>query len=246
MSGQTADSMRYGSTASVSDPFDITSFTGLEWFTTIKSYQQAPLLVAIGDSIIAGHPGNYSGAEDSLVNVPANSITGQLELLNSGYVSQNMGIGGEVSTEIKDRFTSDVVDLKPKLALINGGINDISSGSVNKTTMLSNYTTMLDACVTNNIVPVVCKITPWTGGTNEQMQDRDDRMSDLQTLVATYSGAVWCDFDESIGKFRSGGDSGNLWDYKSGYSNDNVHPNLTGYTAMAEVINLKIRAKYSF
>lgn len=231
--------------------------TGFDWDSVskkiayvipTKSYGQSPLLVAIGDSIMAGHPTHDSYIEDSITNNKLNSITGQLYILNSKYICQNMGSGGQTSTDIKNRFTADVIDLKPKIAIIQGGVNDISKGDITKATFISNYTTMLNACETAGIIPVVLKILPWTNGTNDQMQDRDEWMTDLEALVATYAGSVWVDFDIDMGKFRVGGDADNLWDLQTtpDYDQDGVHPTLLGYTKMAEVIDREIKKKYDF
>lgn len=246
-----ATSLKYGARATYEPPdaadenFD--AYGSLSYILTIQLLAQAPLVVVIGDSIAAGHNGHYSGLEASFTNVPANSIGGQLYLINSKYVYQNMGIGSQTSTNIKDRFTANCVALKPKIAIINGGVNDIAGGSITKATFLANYTTMLDACLTNDILPVVCKILPWTAGTNEQMQTRDEWMADLKTLVesATYNGAVWVDFDTAMGKNRATGDAGNLWDLQTDpdYNDDNIHPTLLGYAKMAEVIDAAITAK---
>jgi lysophospholipase L1-like esterase len=164
--------------------------------------------------------------------------------LDALYTYQNMGIGSQTSTMVAARFTADVVNLKPKIALIQGAVNDISGGLITEATFLSNYTTMLDACVTASIVPVICKMIPWTNGTNANMQTCDTWMASLQALVATYSSAVWVDFTTELGQFRVGGDVGNLWDLKAAYAADGVHPNLAGYTKMAELIDNAIKAKY--
>jgi len=115
-----------------------------------------------------------------------------------------------------------------------------------KTQFLAYWTVSLDALAAANIIPVVCKVLPWTNGTNGQMQTRDDWMTDLEALVATYTGSVWVDFDTAIGKFRAGGDEGNLWDIQTvpDYDADGVHLTLLGYTKMAEIIDAAILTKY--
>lgn len=218
----------------------------LAFVIPVKSYGQASLIIGIGDSIIAGHPFHDSYLENSKDDSKSGTITYQLSLLDSRYIYQNMGIGGQTSTNIKNRFTADVIDLKPKIAIIQGGVNDISKGDITKATFISNYTTMLNACETAGIIPVVLKILPWTNGTNDQMQDRDEWMTDLEALVATYAGSVWVDFDIDMGKFRVGGDADNLWDLQTDYDQDGVHPTLLGYTKMAEVIDREIKKKYDF
>jgi len=212
----------------------------IDFLIPIKSYGQAPLIVGVGDSIMAGHSGHYSGIENSKITNVANSICGQLYSINSNYICQNMGIGGQQSTHVEARFTEDVVDLKPRMTIMLMGVNDLFNG-VAKATFIAKYTSMLDECEANNIIPVVCKILPWTDGTNNQMQERDDWCIDLEVLVSTYTGAKFIDFDEDIGQFRAGGDPGNLWDIKPAYDVGGVHLNEAGYTKMAEIIDEAIR-----
>lgn len=246
VSGYAAGSFRYQSGAVVTEfDYDWTTATTIAVAMPIKYYQRAPLLVGIGDSIMAGHPGNYSGLESSFVNLQSNSITGQLEIIDPLLIAQNCGIGSQATTAIAARFATHVTALKPKIALINGGVNDIAGG-ITKAVFMANYTAMLNACVAASIIPVVCKITPWTAGTNLQMQTRDDWMTSLQALVATYTGAVWVDFDSAIGQFRAGGDAGNLWNLQTAFNADGIHLTLSGYAAMAAVIDTAIKAKYRF
>ena len=243
-----ADSLPYVNGEKRTTGYDWDALSGLAFVIPVKSYGQASLIIGIGDSIIAGHPFHDSYLENSKDDSKSGTITYQLSLLDSRYIYQNMGIGGQTTTSIKNRFTADLVDLKPKIAIIQGGVNDISKGDITKATFISNYTTMLNACETAGIIPVVLKILPWTNGTNDQMQARDEWMTDLEALVATYAGSVWVDFDVDMGKFRVGGDAGNLWDLQttSDYDQDGVHPTLLGYAKMAEVIDREIKKKYDF
>jgi len=226
-------------------PWD--TYTAWNFYLPIQTYIQAPLIVGIGDSIMAGHGANYSNIENSIIVHLDYHIMSQMYILNSKYIFQNMGIGSNTSALMVARFTADVINIKPKIAIIGGFLAGLILGE-NNATMIANATTMINACVANGIVPVVCKINPWTNGTNGQMQTRDAIMVNLQSLVATYSSAVWVDFDETIGKFRVGGDPGNLWDIQTvpDYDDDGVHLNQAGYTAMAGLINSKIIEKYTF
>jgi hypothetical protein len=104
---------------------------------------------------------------------------------------------------------------------------------------------MLNAGIANDIVPVVCKIFPWTEGPTEQLQLRDSIAVDVRSLLtASYPSAVWVDVDSAIGQFRVGGDAGNLWDIKTIYNGDGVHLNAAGYLKVAEVIDTAISARY--
>lgn len=202
---------------------------------TTKVYMQAPLMVGIGDSLIAGHTSHYSFIETTDTTVLTNQIMYQLAQLDADIIYQNMGIGSQTSTNVEARFTEDSVDLKPRYTVLLVGVNDIA-GAVAKSTYIAKMTAMLDEMASASIVPIILKILPWTNGNNTQMQTRDDWMSDLEILVATYTGSVWVDCDSAIGEFRVGGDPGNLWDIQAIYNDDGVHLNEAGYTKVAETI----------
>ena len=155
-----------------------------------------------------------------------------------------MGIGSQTSTQILARFGTDVVNLKPNMAVVLIGVTDIINGGISKATFISNATSMLDSCSTHNIIPVFGKATPWTDGTTEEMQAMDSWMAELEALVNSYKGSVWCDFDNAIGQFRVGGDAGNLWDINPSYDADGIHLNSAGYAAMAVVIHEAIELIY--
>lgn len=243
-----ANSLRYGALATYEPPdatgedFDAYP-SALGWIHTIRLLAQAPMAVIIGDSIMAGHPGHYSGVESSLVNVPSNSISGQLYTLNNNYVIQNMAVGSTQIAWVNTKYNDYIKALKPKYLIVGSGVNDIAVGTVTKADYINAYTTLLDNCETDGILPIVCKIFPWTNGTNTQMQTRDDWMADLSALVATYSGAKFVNFDDAVGKFRVGGDAGNKWDIQTSpnYAADGVHLNAAGYAVAAATLDAAIR-----
>lgn len=206
----------------------------------IECFMRAPTLVTIGDSIIAGHPDHYSFIESTdttSVGVPISHY-----LRSRFRQRQNMGIGSQTTTQIAARFAADVVDLKPRYVLIDGGVNDLAGGAT-QATYLANWTSMLDLCRTNGIVPILLKLMPWTAGTNPQMQTRDAWRAALDSLLTTsYAdllarGGVAVDLDATLGQNRGGGDPGNLWDIQAAYSaGDGVHFNAAGHQAMATAI----------
>lgn len=212
---------------------------------TVKGFGQAPMVVILGDSIISGASPSTSLIEAATTFTLANSLCYQLEQQNALLVSQNMGLGGTSTTQIAARITADCINLKPKIAILQGGVNDIAGGVISKATYLENYRNMIEACQAAQIVPVVCKILPWTNGTTGQMQTRDDWSEDLETLVGTYAGAIFVDFDEGMGLFRSGGDPGNLWDLQVAYDSDGIHITTAGVIQMANIIEAAIVAVYT-
>ena len=228
------------------------SYTDYDWLAQsnstsilpIKSYMQAPLIVLIGSSSMAGRPGHYSGIENSMVNNPANSIGYQLYQLNNKLVCQQMGIGSQTSTNMAARFDNDCIALKPKFALIYAGTNDIAGGVITKATFLANYTSMLDKCAANGIIPIALNIMPWTNGTDEQMIIRDEWNADLKALVESYPKGKSLDASSVVGQYRATGTEGNLWDIKTSLAADGVHLNLAGYTALSAYIKEQIFDKY--
>lgn len=205
----------------------------------IEAMMSPPYYVFIGDSIVSG-----TTVHNSFCNTGG---AGSVDL--DGHMSyfaglattrayQNMGIGNQTSTQLAARFTTDVIDLKPKIVAINCGVNDIAGGVITKATFLANYTAMLAAAeADSNIEKVaVILILPWTAGSHAQNQSADDWNTDLVTLCGTYSKAIVVDARADVGKFHVGGDPGNLWDIKTEYDQDTVHYTSIGQDAIARAV----------
>lgn len=85
-----------------------------------------------------------------------NSITAQgkwVELLSRTDVMNN-GLPGLTTYHFLKLIQSHVVDLRPKICFLEGGINDITIG-VSQDKIQANFTKMLELLVANNITPVV-------------------------------------------------------------------------------------------
>jgi lysophospholipase L1-like esterase len=207
------------------------------FLSTNYMLSQAPLLVGIGDSIMESYPLHESYVDPSTAwNGITKSWLYKLSQLNPNIIVQNLGIGGQTTTQIEARFDSQVVNAKPRVVVIDGAINEIPGGD--EVTFLAKYTSMFDKCVTNNIIPIVWKMTPWTAGTNAQLQTRDIWNTDLTTLFNSYGfvGGTIIDWGSLLGQFRAGGDPGNLWDIIPAYNVDNVHFNEAGQTVIANYV----------
>ncbi len=183
-------------------------------------------VVFIGDSIMAGAGAPVGG-----------SIEQQFSSL-TGATVRNSGVSGNTTSQIAARFTTDVLNFHPQMVVIEGGVNDLASGSVSKETFLANWTTMLDAAQASSDITkiVVLKILPWTNGNNAALMKRDDWNASLTDLASRYSKAVVVDASAAVGQFRAGGTPGNLWDMQAAYKADNVHFNAQGHLKIAETI----------
>ena len=148
-----------------------------------------------------------------------------------------MGIGSQTTGNIASRFASDAISLFPKLVIIDGGVNDIA-GSVSTSTVVANYTTMLNSCQSNSVICGVLLILPWSNGTTSQMNTRDELNTLITNLVASYTTSSFIiDAGSYVGSYRSGGPDGNLWNIKTGNGDGSgVHFNSTGHTNIAQAI----------
>jgi lysophospholipase L1-like esterase len=153
--------------------------------------------------------------------------------LDASLPTLNKGVGSQTTTQIAARFAADVLSAYPRYVFIQGGVNDLAGGTITQATYIANMTAMIAATVAAGAVPIVCKILPWTAGSNANMQKRDAWSSALQAVVATYPTAIWCDSDTALGQNRVGGDAENL---------DNVHLTPEGETAWAALLRTKLPA----
>lgn len=220
--------------------------TSNPYYVPIVVYGNSPDLITIGDSIIAGHPGNDSLIESLATWTNAFSQTIAYNVANAfNWTYQNMGIGGQTAVQVSARFANDVLPYYPSIVLLEGGVNDIAGGSTDQTAYINNMKSMIDGCVNAGIIPVVLKILPWTNGTTAQNQTRDTWNLALSNLVATYPTAILVDANSAVGQFRSGGDSGNLWDINPTYGDGSgIHYNASGYAQIASVVSKAIAAKW--
>jgi len=210
------------------------SQTSLPSAFPIEIYMQAPQFAFIGDSIMAGHPAHYSFIESTNTTNIVSTIERQFANL-TGYTYQNMGIGSQTATQIAARFNADIVALKPRIAVAEGGING-PNDEEHKPQFLADWQSMLDAAQASGITLLALKILPCTSCSNDDMHAVDDWNASLADLAAGYSNALVVDASPYVGQFRSGGDPGNLWDIQPAYNQDGVHFKQAGHAQIAQAI----------
>jgi lysophospholipase L1-like esterase len=242
--GATA-SYRVSSEAPASD-YAWESQTSSFYMPPIYVYEDAaPVFVAIGDSIQSGIPGHYSFCDTAGTTTDLTGFIAYHLSQRSGCITyQNMGIGSQTTSNIAARITTDLVNLGPRFAILQGGINDLNNLPGNppdpndvaaaNALLISNWTTIIEACVNNNIVPIIIPITPWTNGSNAKMEIRDDWNADLAELASGYETAVVVDVGSYVGQYRTGGPEGNYWDQNPMYASTGSHYNSAGYAQIAE------------
>lgn len=150
----------------------------------------------------------------------------------------NTGISGSTSSDVLGRYASDVTANNPKYLVIMMGTNDAAYGTNQAAVdlFISNYTTILNSCVSAGILPVVVLIPPNSAATTAMATFYDNANSALVTLLNSYPAHVLIDPRSTLGQFRSGGTDGNLWDLQAAYNGDGTHFTQAGYAKVAELV----------
>ena len=152
------------------------------------------------------------------------------------------GVSGDTTTQILARFQTDLMSKNPTVCVLEGGHND-QAQSVPYATVAANLTTMVQTCKAANLPVFYILITPSTIKTNTSMQTLDTWNASLSTLMAGL-GVTTIDLRPLLGKFRAGGDAGNLWDLQSAFDDGGgIHLTSAGaYTAGQEIARVLIQS----
>ena len=140
------------------------------------------------------------------------------------------------------RFRQDVIDLKPAVVIIQGGLADIAgfTGPSSLAEIENNLRSMADLARFNNIVPILVGAPP------VPRPDNATQIVALNKSVARYcasSHIAFLDYHSALV-----GSNGQM---KEGVSDDGVHPNEKGYAllkplaekAIAEALKQRAPAK---
>ncbi len=148
------------------------------------------------------------------------------------YTIYNAGKGGDTTTGMRTRFADDVVSQDPDFVMIAGGVNDISLGYNLVSTTEANLQWMCEQAIANNIIPVLCTLIPWNGGSSAQRNS----VNTLNTWIRSYGAANDIDVIDfyPVMEDPAAGDQ-----QTSPYlQNNNVHPTVAGYSLMGNAITL--------
>jgi len=202
-------------------------------------FMRSPNVITIGTSLTSSSP-NQTKLENITNDAVPQSWPGIIEDTLNLRV-QNMGISGSSSTQNAARFTTDVAAKRPRIAVLEGIVNDIRSG-VATTTIVNNFVSMLNTCRDSSIVPIVIKIIPCTVCTNAEMYQMDTVAAKLDSLITNiYTNGKIVNPNSVLGQFRSGGAVGNLWDLQPSLTYDGLHLTPAGYLLLAQKVIAQIR-----
>jgi lysophospholipase L1-like esterase len=142
----------------------------------------------------------------------------------------NRGIDGQTTPQMLVRFRQDVVALKPRVVVIQGGTNDVArfTGPATRGTLGDNLMSMSDLARANGIRVVLASIPPVCDCVADQTSIRPlMRIREMNGWIRDYakeSGAVLLDYYSVLAEGR---------EMKKALTVDGVLPNDAGYRAMA-------------
>ena len=150
-----------------------------------------------------------------------------------GYIGR--GISGQTSYQFLLRFRQDVINLKPKVVVINYGTNDIAenTGAYSEDITYGNVLSMVDMARANGIKVILCSTLPaqyfsWRRDITDGMQ----KIRSLNNRVKAYCKASKIQYVDYFAAMLSPDGLGLNKDYQK----DCVHPNAAGYDVMESLI----------
>ena len=156
---------------------------------------------------------------------------------NNSYLI-NKGISGETTSQMLDRFDSDVLSLKPESVIILAGINDIAqnTGYISVSEIFYNVVLMTNLAQKNNINPVLCSVLPANKLAWRPEIKPAELVVELNQKIKNYckeSNIVYLDYFSSM--------VGEKKELRPELTYDGVHPNKEGYIIMEELLETVLK-----
>jgi lysophospholipase L1-like esterase len=138
----------------------------------------------------------------------------------------NRGIDGQTSAQMLVRFQQDVVAMKPKVVVIQAGMNDLLVAT--EGVMADNFMSMMDIAKANGIRVVLASVTPvcdcYKKQTGLRPQGKIISLNGWLKDFAARSGAVYLNYYSALADGRN---------FKKELTDDGLLPNEAGYSVMA-------------
>jgi lysophospholipase L1-like esterase len=155
------------------------------------------------------------------------------DFFKNGFIGR--GISGQTSDQFLLRFRQDVINLKPKVVVINYGTNDIAenNGPYNEDVTFGNVVSMVELAKANKIKVVLASCLPagefpW----RKSITGAIEKIKHLNARVKAYAEANKIPYADYFSSLLSADGTRQNPDY----TRDGVHPNGKGYTIMENVV----------
>jgi len=142
----------------------------------------------------------------------------------------NRGIANQTTPQMLVRFRQDVISLKPKVVIIEGGSNDLAgaTGPATEGTISENVMSMVELAKAHGIRVVLASVTPVSDFYKKQTGLRPQgKIIGLNGWIKGYaaeSGSVYLNYYAALAEGR---------DFKKELTGDGLLPNDAGYEVMA-------------
>ncbi len=173
-----------------------------------------------------------------------NSITQNWRRMSADFFEQNgyvgRGISGQTSSQFLVRFRQDVINLNPKVVVINAGTNDIAenTGPYNEDHTFGNIVSMVELAKANKIKVILTAVLPAAEfGWRKELGNPTDKIVSLNARIREYAQKNRIPFVDYYTPMVFGEDHA----LKPEYTFDGVHPNVTGYEVMEALIQPAIK-----
>lgn len=149
-----------------------------------------------------------------------------------GKAFLNRGIGRQTTPQMLVRFRQDVISLKPKVVVIQGGSNDLAgyAGPATEGTISENFMSMTELAQANGIRVVLASLTPvcdcFKPLTERRPPGKIIGLNGWLKGYAARSGAVYLDYYSALVEGRA---------MKKELTVDGLVPNDAGYERMASL-----------
>jgi len=155
----------------------------------------------------------------------------------------NRGIGGDTTTYIIKRFAADVLQLKPRFAVIKAGINntapldnylevntEVFEDVYNE--ICSDIEVMINIAREHGVDPVICSLLPTCNELSRSMGIRNQLVAQVNERlqqITSKSDALYVDYHSRVC-------SEDGLTLKSDFTYDGVHLNAYGYKVLADTL----------
>lgn len=149
------------------------------------------------------------------------------------------GISGQTSYQYVVRFREDVINLHPKLVIINTGTNDAAenTGPFDADLTMGNIISMVELAKANKIKVILTSVLPSSGfGWNKNVTDAAHRIALLNEKIEAYAKANKIPYVDYYKAMVSGPERS----LNPAYTKDGVHPTAEGYDVMEAMIQAAI------
>ena len=149
------------------------------------------------------------------------------------------GIGGQTTPQMLLRFRQDVIDLKPKVVVINGGTNDIAGNTGPSTLQMieGNLQSMAETAQAAGIRVVLSSVTPAFDYPWKKGLEPAEKVVELNAWMKSYcarTGCIYADYFTPMADERHG--------MREGLSVDGIHPTPDGYKIMSPIAEAAIES----